>query len=328
MAAAVCLTVLCIAITPTISGASSVRAKAGSDPLPKTGAPAVGTSADTSAAGGGDHRHQPYYLSLGDSYSVGLQPGIGPTVGYTGFVSWKDKLQLENFGCSGATTTSLLNSIGCGQGAAYDPVAYPTETQEQAVLDFISAHPAKVSLITVSIGGNDIDNCSGSLPTNQLIACLEADMTTIGSNVSSLVSALTQALNANGDSGAHIVGLTYPDVDLGDWVWPPSSPNQALATFSVAGFDDLLNPTLQKAYTSVPDGSFVNVTQAPYKKATAGDDTPLTTIQDKKPYGKIPAAVAEICELTYYCSQGNIHANNRGYTFIGKLITDSLGPSN
>ncbi len=43
-----------------------------------------------------------------------------------------------------------------------------------------------------------------------------------------------------------------------------------------------------------------------------------------KPYGKIPAAVAEICQLTYFCSQGNIHANTTGYTFIGKLIVAHL----
>ena len=31
-------------------------------------------------------------------------------------------------------------------------------------------------------------------------------------------------------------------------------------------------------------------------------------------------AVAEVCQLTYFCSQGNIHADTAGYDFIGALV--------
>jgi hypothetical protein len=54
-----------------------------------------------------------FYLSLGDSYSVGYQPGKGATAGYTTIVATKAKLRLENFGCGGATSGSLLTAIGC-----------------------------------------------------------------------------------------------------------------------------------------------------------------------------------------------------------------------
>ena len=63
------------------------------------------------------------------------------------------------------------------------------------------------------------------------------------------------------------------------------------------------------------------MTQAPYKHAKTGDDTPLTKLVNLAPYGKIPAAVWEVCTLTYYCSSGNIHANTKGYNFIAKLVT-------
>jgi hypothetical protein len=123
---------------------------------------------------------------------------------------------------------------------------------------------------------------------------------------------------------------------LGDYVYPAGSPNTTLANESITAFDLLINPTLSTAYTSVPEGSFVNVTSAPYKQATTGDDTGSTsssspTPQDAttklKPYGVIPTAVWEICRLTYYCSEGNIHANTKGYHFIGTLAVadyDSL----
>jgi hypothetical protein len=114
-------------------------------------------------------------------------------------------------------------------------------------------------------------------------------------------------------------------VILGDWVYPSGSENQSLASLSVTAFDLLVNPALSAAYTSVPEGSFVNVTTAKYQKATTGANTPLTKTISLAPYGTIPIAVWEICTLTYFCSQGNIHANTTGYNFIGKLVTTSIG---
>jgi len=59
-----------------------------------------------------------HYLSLGDSYSVGYQPSptSGATSGYTGVVAAANGLQLENFGCGGATTSSILtfDDVFCG----------------------------------------------------------------------------------------------------------------------------------------------------------------------------------------------------------------------
>ncbi len=261
-----------------------------------------------------------YYLSLGDSYSVGYQPGLGATAGYTAYLAKKTKTVLENFGCGGATTTSILTVIGCtspyGPTALTDAVAYPTETQEQAAVDFIDANPGQVGLITVSIGGNDVTACASSADP---ISCVMGVQSTIQTNVTSLVTTLDSALTANNDTSAKIIGLTYPDVILGDYVYPAGDTDVTLANDSVTAFDDLINPTLDTAYTSVPEGSFVNVTQAPYKKAKKGDDTPLTKTTNLDPYGKIPAAVWEICTLTYYCSDGNIHANTKGYDFIAGL---------
>jgi lysophospholipase L1-like esterase len=259
---------------------------------------------------------RPYYLSLGDSYSIGYQPGIGGTPGFAAYVAKKLKMQTENFGCGGATTTSMTQTDGCGDPASENAVAYSNETQEQAALDFIAAHPGTVSLITVSIGGNDFDGCSTA-------PCVEGAMPTMESNIKSLVSSLSSALSAASDTSARIIGLTYPDVDLGLYVYPtdpPSSANVSQAQTSISAFDDVINPTLSESYLSVSTGSFVNVTSAPYRAATKGDDTSLSLTESVKPYGVVPVAVGEVCELTYFCSQGNIHANTKGYDFIGKLI--------
>ena len=168
--AAVIMVALGLLALPTVSQAQTVPAK--TKPVPK------------------------FYLSLGDSYSVGYQPGIGATAGYTAYVAKRTKTTLENFGCGGATTTSILTVIGCGSGygppALTDAVAYPTETQEQAAVDFIDANPGQIGLITVSIGGNDVTAC-GSNPDPT--SCVEAADTTIQTNVTSLVDTLDNALD-------------------------------------------------------------------------------------------------------------------------------------
>jgi len=278
------------------------------------------------------------YLSLGDSYSVGYQnPSLGNTSGFTGYVAAQEHLQLKNFGCGGATTTSLFTQIGCppGAGAATDAVSYPTTDQVDAAVHYIgkAGHFGKVGLVTVSIGGNDVTSCVSAPDT---IACVEAAQSTIQSNVTTLVADLRTALDANGDTAAHIVGITYPDVILGDYIAPVGSTNPVLAAQSVGAFDLLINPTLSKAYTSQPGGAFVNVTKAPYGLATKGDDTgtfdattgaytgPLTKLAG---FGKVPVPVAEVCTITWYCNSatfGDIHANTTGYTFIGQLIVAKL----
>ncbi len=257
-----------------------------------------------------------YYLSLGDSYSIGYQPGEGGTPGYTGYVAGHLALHLENFGCGGATTTSLIESPGCVDPAGQNAVRYTGITQEQAALAFIGAHPKAVRLVTISIGGNDFDSCSTA-------ACVEAAMPTMGANLKSLLGSVKGALAQASDTHATIIGLTYPDVDLGLYVYPAhpaSAANVALAKTSILAFDALINPTLSHAYQSVAGSDFVNITSAPYKSATHGDDTPLTRTEDVPPYGRLPVAVGEVCQLTYFCTQGNIHAHTTGYDFIGSLV--------
>ena len=208
----------------------------------------------------------------------------------------------------------MLDSEGCGDPASQDAVPY-SDTQEQAALAFIAAHPSQVSLITMSIGGNDFDGCSTA-------SCVQAAMPTMEANIKTMVSSLAAALSSASDTNARIIGLTYPDVDLGLYVYPtnpPTAANVSIAQSSIAAFDDLINPTLSQSYLSVPVGSFVNVTSARFGNATEGDDTPLSATEQVTPYGTQPDAVGEICQLTYFCSQGNIHADTAGYTFIGEL---------
>jgi lysophospholipase L1-like esterase len=252
-----------------------------------------------------------YYVSLGDSYSVGYQPGKGATPGYTAVVAKTTRLKQVNFGCGGATTTSLVSSIGCPDVLPHTAGAmpYPTTTQAAAAQSFLTAHRGHIGLITVSIGGNDVTSCATQAnPTS----CVSTAVTGITKNV----TGLAQALRADAGPRVPLIGLTYPDVILGGYVYPthPASASTiSLANLSITAFKALINPALTKAYAA-GGGTLVDVTKA------TGAYLPLTRTVLVRPYGTLPVAVAKVCSLTWFCAQGNIHATTKGYTLIGKLV--------
>jgi lysophospholipase L1-like esterase len=273
--------------------------------------------ATTTAAGAGTTSSPSYYVSIGDSYAIGYQPdpAVSLRFGYTrGVISAERKrgtnLTLANFGCGGATTTSLLTTVGCPDPAppALNGVPYPTVPQATAATAFIAAHRGHVALITISIGGNDVTKCALSPnPT----ACVVSAVPAVAANVATL---LVQVRAAAGNT-VPIVGLTYPDVILGAWVHPPVS--KSLASLSVAAFRLALNPMLKTAY-GANGGTFVDVTRA------TGAYTPLTKTTVFRPYGRIPVAVALACTYTWYCAKGDIHLHTVGYQLIANLIVAAL----
>jgi lysophospholipase L1-like esterase len=259
-----------------------------------------------------------YYVSLGDSYAAGYQP-TGQNSGHTdtnGFAYQVPalaakkgySLKLVNFGCGGATTTSIIDSVGCPQellGPGATP--YPTQTQAAAAESFIRAHRNKMGLITVSISGNDVTSCASAAHP---IPCVITAVTTIKKNVAVLLSGIRAAAGP----GVPIIGTTYPDVILGLYLKPAS---RKLAELSVTAFKSLINPALLALYTAV-DGNFVDVT------AATGAYGALTVTTDLPPYGVIPLPVAKVCELTFFCEYQNIHPKTAGYTVIAKLIVGAL----
>ena len=201
-----------------------------------------------------------YYVSLGDSYAVGYQPGRGSTrEGFADQTVRKARnrgyrLKLVNFGCGGATTTSIIKRKGCPRRALAPGAApYDNLTQATAAARFIRSHRDEVVLVTVSIGGNDVTKCA--LAAGDPVPCVADAVGDIDRNLGVLVRKLRKAAGPK----PRIVGTTYPDVILGQWVHPPI--NQDLARLSVVAFEALINPALKKQYESV-DGRFVDVTKA------------------------------------------------------------------
>jgi lysophospholipase L1-like esterase len=259
-----------------------------------------------------------YYVSLGDSYAVGWQRPAEDVRGPTrqGFANQivplaKKKhydLKLVNLGCGGATTTSILETKGCPkEDRALGAKGYST-TQATAAERFLRRNRGNVKLVTISIGGNDVTSCAAAADP---VACVGAVTDSIKKNVTTLAKRLRKA----GGRTVRIVGTTYPDVILGQWVRPPV--NQDLAKLSVVAFSALVNPALKAAYESAK-GKFVDVTKATGAYGSLDETTTLA------PYGTIPVPVAKICELTWYCQFGDIHSRKSGYGVIAKLVVGTL----
>lgn len=260
-----------------------------------------------------------YLVALGDSYSVGYQDALkrtthnGPADQLVPLARKRGyRFKLVDFGCGGATTASMLKQKDCPLPARRPgSAAYPGKTQTQTAVDFIKKHKGNVGLVTVSISGNDVTGC---IPTPDPVGCIKTAMKTVRANLGKIV----RQLRAAGGRKMRIVGSTYPDVVLGAWVRPsPFGDGRfTLATNSITGFHDYINPGLKKTYASV-GGAFVDVTRATGAYGNFG------TVATKK-YGRIPAPVAKACTLTYFCDSLGIHMTTPGYHIIASLEAATL----
>jgi lysophospholipase L1-like esterase len=264
-----------------------------------------------------------YYLALGDSLSVGVQPTLAgvdePTgVGYPNQLYDKIRfsfpdLRLDQLGCSGETTATLLNGGICSySGDQRTSETGDTGNQAAAALAFIAAHKGHVPLITLDIGANDLNPCIAVGTISGIEACLPGTLATISKNLATLLGELRTA-----DPGATIVGMNYYDPELAEWL--TGTAGQAFATESVE-LSAVFNNTLETVYQAY---------KVPVADVASAFDTSNMTGQVRLPHlGTLPKNVAEVCELTWECvapPQGpNEHCNVRGYSVIAYAFLGEL----
>lgn len=235
------------------------------------------------------------YVSIGDSYATGFGPN-GTGESFASIIAKQSELKLVNLACNGATSADLATKPACGPDAA-------GRTQLDAAVQALRGR--KVALVTVVIGGNDLTPCALS---QEPLVCANQTLTGIRANVAATLTKLREAA-----PDARIVGLTYPDVFLGAWVNPSFPNGKNLARLSVSMFENF-NGVLKAEYGNFKAG-FADVTKA------TDAYRPLTeTTQDPK-YGQIPAPVAKVCTLTYFCDRTDVHPTPAGHQAIAAAVT-------
>lgn len=255
------------------------------------------------------------YVSLGDSYATGYRPAdggapAGPTRdGFAYLVAEQSGLQLVNLACSGTTTAGMRDQPGCSSGnRAVDAPDPADRTQLDAAVQTLREHQGQVALVTVVIGGNDLTPCAQAADPTAALTCASQAVEEIQANLATILPVLRDAA---GD--AQIVGLTYPDVFLGAWVSPAFPDGENLARLSVPLFQQVFNTTLAAEYEKI-DAKFVDVT------AATGGYVPFTEVTEDPTYGPIPAPVANICALTYFCAHTDVHPTATGHQTIAAAV--------
>ena len=247
-----------------------------------------------------------YYVALGDSLSRGYMPGVGDTdQGYADQLYAKLKaahpfinLQLVKLGCSGETTGTMINGGKCTD-------RYPVGVSQLAVAEaFLRAHGTAVKYLTLDIGANDVDGCAtGALGIDPV--CIAQGTATIVQNLYTIV----QRLRAADGGTPRSVGMAYYDPFLAAWLSGPQG--QVVAAASVTALA-AINTAEQTIYSGAGFG-WADV-------FTKFQSTTFSTTMTVAPYGKLPTAVARICQWTYMCNLNNIHANVTGYGKIAEAF--------
>ena len=217
-------------------------------------------------------------------------------------------LHLVNFGCSGATTSSVLHSPGCASNYPA-PGAPPYRVpQAAAALAYLRAHAGRVALVTVSLGGNDVTPCSADA---QAVGCLTRALRRATRNIGRRVRPSAPRPRTPSSSA--------PATRTSSWA-RRSRPTQPSSNWRGSRCSASARSSIPPCASVIirSGGSFVDVT------AATGGYLPLSRTTTLAPYGRIPVAVANVCRLTYYCEYGDIHPPHHRLCRIARLVAARL----
>ncbi len=256
-----------------------------------------------------------YYLSLGTSLSVGVQPdAIGillPTndgyadqlfdrirPAFEAAAALPTELRLTKLGCPGETLNDMTNGGNC---------PYLAGSQLDAAVDFLTDNAGKVHLVTIDMGANDFrdEGCIGATVDT---ACVNAVSAKISTDLAVVLTTLRDAAGPD----TTIVGMNYYNPYLASWLEGLAGETLAMqSALAIAVVMDDLGMTYATAGMPVAD----------VYAAFESDDFTIV------PSSPLPVAVANICDLTYMCDFAvgpDIHANFDGYSRIADAFVAVL----
>ncbi len=243
-----------------------------------------------------------YYMALGASLVTGVGSAGGADY-VNDLLAYAQPqipgLQVNNLGCSGETTTTMLHGGICKN--------YTTGSQLGDAEAFLKAHPGQVAFVTLDIGGDDVLGCAPGGVYNQ--SCFESGLSRIETNLPQIVSGLRAA-----SSTVPIVGMTSYDPFLEFWLNGPTGQEEARQSVPIV---EQLDSYLSSLYAS--DG--VAVASA-FKQFGTSDFRGSATWDGQE----VPPNVATICNWTWMCTPGGptIHANNTGYAQLADAFEKVL----
>ena len=243
-----------------------------------------------------------YYLALGDSIGYGFQTSKAlaglPPEAFTGYPDLfaarlrqlRPRIVTINYSCPGESTTSFL--LPCTWKTSGHALHNDyTGAQLNAALAFLAAHRGKVSPVTLSLNGNDINEFLRSCPPGDLACIQNGAPAAIAAYQARLTSILARLRAAAPD--AEIITVGAYDPNLGAFAFADPLFTQ-------------LNQAQRAAAVAV--------------RARFADPFPLFN-----PQGDAAAETAAICTLTLLCTQGDAHPSDAGYRALASVVWVASG---
>lgn len=311
-------------------------------------ATACGGDGTDSGDGEGNHTETSYYLSLGDSLTVGVQPdengapeetGDGYTdVLYRTLYDSDSTLQHERMGCGGEDTTSFLEG-----GVPECEGKYEGLSQISAAENFLTEHEGQVDLITVTIGGNNFTRCVNVSDIDLEeddgltidVDCVEEGLELIESETPQIAERLREAAGPD----VQIIGMNYynpflaalllededePTDEATDEETPEGDgevegdlpEGESLVEYATGVLEEM-NETLSDTYAA----SDIDV--ADVETLFDSDDFEVPSDSDTG----MPTNLQAICDLTWMCNTDvgpDIHTNQAGAQEIAALFEEQV----
>lgn len=267
---------------------------------PRAGRPAATSpTAPTPSVGTPVSAGPTYYLSLGDSLAFGYQQKAvaaaatagtySPTAfpGYTYDLAGRLKrlqpqLHTVDYGCPGETTATFtaggcpFRTRGLALHDGYDGA------QLGAALRFLAAHRGRVSLVTLSLGANDLAPLEQTCAVD--VSCVQRRLPAVDAAVQRHLTDIVAKLHAAAPGVQLVVLELY---------------NPAAVLLPAT---DLLLRHLDEAIAAA---------------ARTGGGVPADPFPR---FNAQPGEQATLCSLTLFCSDGDVHPSTAGYHALADVI--------
>ena len=253
---------------------------------------------------------QPIYIGLGDSYAAGTGGGAylpnsfpAPTDCRQTVSAYSTQLSGANWGCFGYTTEGVSAVV---TGASLDPATSP----------FL----AKASVITVTVGGNDIDTgavAANCVPSTATAGCRAALFNSLAVKLPQLPAKIKAmvALIKQKAPRAKVVLTGYPRLfTVNDFM----TAEQKTAAKTINSAADLLNATIALSALATRT-KYVSVTNQFINHGVGSADPWIVGLQP-------------VCQLTATCAPGaqpldTFHPTATGHTSGYKAaVASALAP--